>query len=127
MIVQKYCNNAGPEPIGPCVTRINTYNGGHANGPAITSPIYHQDRIHDSLEKDTPARRPITPKPLVALDDRQKLALTYTNVTVPSARYLRLLFHLSGDRGSQVGQLPQRVEPERRSRLRNRPVISTPG
>jgi hypothetical protein len=24
---------------------------------------YHQDRIHDSLEKDTPNRRPVEPKP----------------------------------------------------------------
>jgi hypothetical protein len=24
---------------------------------------YHADRIHDSLEKDTPAMRPISPKP----------------------------------------------------------------
>lgn len=24
---------------------------------------YHEDRIHDSLEKDTPNRRPVEPKP----------------------------------------------------------------
>jgi putative transposase len=54
--------------IGSCrrelLDHVIVLNGAHLRRLIRdSSPIYHADRIHDSLEKDTPAMRPVSSKP----------------------------------------------------------------